>query len=114
MELRLFISIHKEAKCLYNSFYGAFEYCQDLIDTLSAMADDMDMNNQPDAQYAQRALDYVTTAAVIVGLTAYIYSSYIEDAMNPGKGIVWLIQQDFTTGTIGWAFEAQDWDAIEA
>lgn len=103
----------KEAPLLYKSFVNTTSRCNAAIDYLSALSDDMDMNNQPDAQYAQNALDCLIVGASVIGLTAYVYSTYIKNAMGNDTGIIWSIQQDFNTGTIGWAFGSQDWDAID-
>lgn len=104
---------NKEDKFIYNSFINTVSTCGAAIDYLSAISDDMDMTNQPDAKYAQSALNCLIAGAAILGAGAYIYSTYIDTAMEAGTGIIWLIQEDFTTGNTSWAFDEQDWSAID-
>ena len=59
--------------------------------------------------YAEKAIDLIISGAFIVGYTSLIYAYLIENAMAAGKGIIWLITNDYNTGNVGWAFDAQSW-----
>ena len=59
--------------------------------------------------YAEKAIDLIISGAFIVGYTSFIYAYLIENAMAAGKGIIWLITNDYNTGNVVWAFDAQSW-----
>lgn len=89
-----------EAKCLYNAFDGVSNQCGQLLEKLNSVSNDPD---------ATRVHGYITSAVLIIGGPAMLIRSQIGNAKAAGKGIIWTIHQDFTTGAVGWAFGAQNW-----
>lgn len=87
-----------EADCLYALFSGVSNTCGELLVALDRFPTDPDTT---------RVHDYITCAVAIVGISALIYSNLVYNAKAPGTGIIWYIHQDYNTGVVGWAFDAQ-------
>lgn len=102
-----------ESYCLRDAFQSTQNTCENIVVNLGQLASDPTWNALDYANYQQRTLELITVGVGIVGLGAYLYKNQIITAMSPGYGIQWLIHNDFNSGTIGWAFSAQDWDAID-
>ncbi len=105
-------------KVVYRGFFNAYESCDSLIANLNKLKMDNDLisqggldaaTQQKYTNYAEKAIDLIISGAFIVGYTSLIYAYLIENAMAAGKGIIWLITNDYNTGNVGWAFDAQSW-----
>lgn len=92
-----------QANCLWRACYNVSEQAGNLLINLNQMSGDPDAN---------KAYALTVTAVDIIYWTTVIYKNAIGNAKAAGTGIIWFIHQDFTTGAVGSAFGAQDWDAI--
>lgn len=92
-----------QANALYKAFDSTYTNCMTLLDNLNQMSNDPDANT---------AYSLTVTAALVVGYSSLVYRNSVNTARQANTGIIWLINEDYSTGTIGWAFDKQIWSQI--
>ena len=105
-----------EALSLEHAFEEFTLSCFRLMERLAGLSDNpefgMVYQGKTYTDTAEKARDLLIVGAGIVGYTSLLYLTTIQNAMQEEVGVTWLIQENFSSGSVGWAFDAQDWNML--